>query len=587
MITNFESLFRKALIVSGMVLPLVFAGYKKQKENSPPVVSLNVSPTSGDVPLVATINLSGTDPDGEQDIKTYKLTVGGVVTTSSTPISTTKTFDTEASIVISGEVVDSQNARSSDSKTVIASTRPFIYQTVSLVNNVNINYNAILSKINLAQLIITNITNGSTFFTKDLTGNYSNLFTDVPAGSYKGILTAGSFKNEFNIVVPNYSPVLDASKIILNLPEYSVKNYLVSSAISDLNLLDRANAKILDATVLSGNAYVTINKDSIFVRSRAAGNIQIGITYGSTEGGIATTNINGTATPDARVKIDLTAGFGNNRYGSGKAILDNNVFNASDLARMIEIKNKTFSDPNDTWLMHRIDVNGDGKFDDADITIAQKALDTKSYLPGDISNPSQTRAEKVDWIRKMVEIAKVYNFPFAPGVNCNQFSNQLMLKSIPFSTEDQQKFAHVYPYDFTNVGFLGIRMCEVYKVDYDPSNIIQSGIGIRAHLFNGSYVGTTNLIIGTYNINADANIPENWCFIEPQFKGAVDIKPGQYYFFGINAKINIQGPPIHIDKQNNLIMMEQGFKSFIKKNKVITSSPMLDPNIIIINDGYK
>jgi len=99
------------------------------------------------------MKVTGEDPDGIQDITQYILNIGGESVRSKTPIDITKTFENTGKIDIYGEVIDSKNHMD---KTGISSVEvyrgPYLEQSASLNNDVEINYSATLYKINNAEL---------------------------------------------------------------------------------------------------------------------------------------------------------------------------------------------------------------------------------------------------------------------------------------------------------------------------------------------------------------------------------------------------------------------------------------------------
>ena len=131
--TNHSSWFWKALIVLSLVLPTILTGCSKKDHdnsppNSPPVAILSVSPTSGYAPLSLTITLSGSDPDGTADIKSFKLTITSEsfseYINSPSQISINRIFSSEGPVMISGQVTDSEWAISTVIKTVDVSKGP-------------------------------------------------------------------------------------------------------------------------------------------------------------------------------------------------------------------------------------------------------------------------------------------------------------------------------------------------------------------------------------------------------------------------------------------------------------------------------
>jgi hypothetical protein len=133
------NILKKGAIIAGLVLLSGFISCKPEKENLPPEAIQQVSSLYGEAPLNVNIKLTGTDPDGIEDIVEYREYVNGALTKSKTPLDLTKTFTEPGIYNIYGEVFDSE---SQSDKTEVTSVevvgKPFINQSVSLSEDANI-----------------------------------------------------------------------------------------------------------------------------------------------------------------------------------------------------------------------------------------------------------------------------------------------------------------------------------------------------------------------------------------------------------------------------------------------------------------
>lgn len=425
MLTNPEILLRKALIVSAMVFPMVFAGCQKDKgkENSPPTASLYVTPTSGDIPLEVRVQVGGTDPDGT--ISKYKLNVSGQGSSEqSTPIDKKITFTAEGSYTISGSVVDNDGASgSANPVTVVASSKPFIDQTATLVNDVELYYSATLSKVASAKLTVNR--DGVLLFTKDITDgstsgvDFGQLFNyalnGVTKGSYEFILKSDNFEKRTTVIIPNYSPTLNLSGINMDVVEDSSKTVILP--ITAQNPVDKNPednpVPIVGVKSVEGKTLPTLNGTNLKIKSLSnpngtyqapyfLGSYGVELELGNSATGITKLNIPGTINLDSRLKVNgfLTPAYSFvlgkdttlNFYGSGDAD-KNNIINAADVARIIEIYNGTYTNPNDKRLLDRADVNGDGFVNILDnLLLSNYVNGSIPYLPGQW-NKLPTKAE--------------------------------------------------------------------------------------------------------------------------------------------------------------------------------------------------
>lgn len=590
--------FHKAAIYCVLILPLTcltflfsFTGCKD--ENSPPTASLSVSPTSGDVPLVANINLTGTDPDGDNDIKTYRLNVNGEVTTSSTPISITKTFDKEGNVTISGEIIDSKNAKDTDIKSVTVSTGPFIDQSVNLVNIVELSYTATLSKVSKAVLTISK--DGSLFLTKDIPDvvsngvDFSKVFnyaTDkLVKGNYEFILKSDNFEKKINIVVPNYLPDINLTGLNFNLVEDSRRKILIKN-IYDKNPED--NSHLIGVKSFDNKTQMSLSGDTVIITSLKnplgnyktpffLGAYQGELEFGSTTGGIAKTIFNGNITLDPRPKVEpFTAPNDStlNWYGSGDVNKDNKV-TIEDLNMLKAILDKTYTNPNDIRLMDRANVTGSGTVSIDDYVLLEKKLNsTLPHLPGEW-NKLTTQSEREDWIRKIFVIGKTYLLIFpGAGPACAHYNNQAMIDFRGVSQSDLEKYLSIYPYETKNNGRFNIPLLDILITDYDASGRVIGG-----HAMSSVITGD------------NAYVWNDLFNLEVQRINGLDVQPGQFYFIGVNTEFDIRGPSISL---GNKVVEMQGYAVYIVKAFTPTlylqpnsSTPWQNSNLKFINERIK
>jgi len=297
-------------------IPIAIASFLPgcEKENYPPEANLEVSPISGEVPLNVRMKVTGEDPDGIQDITQYILNIGGESVRSKTPIDITKTFENTGKIDIYGEVIDSKNHMD---KTGISSVEvyrgPYLEQSASLNNDVEINYSATLYKVNNAELKVNR--EGVLFKTEEIkdsvetgvdyqkTFNYAN--DRVTKGNYEFVLKSDNLEKKNNVSIPNYKPTI-TSIAPVNFLEESDSTIILPTP-TDKNPEDIANIAYTKATSLDGKTEVTLltgNKLKIKGLPNQIGNYQIEIEYGSTSGGLEKAILSGNIIEDTRLIIN-------------------------------------------------------------------------------------------------------------------------------------------------------------------------------------------------------------------------------------------------------------------------------------------
>lgn len=276
------------------------------EKNLPPTAHLEITPTTGEVPLQVNFKLSGDDPDGIDDITEYKLTIGGMVTKSSTPIDVTNTFINVGTVEIYGEVTDSENQTDKTSKNIIELQQgPYIEQTASLVNENDISYSATVYKKQNAQLVIKK--DGVSFMTVQITDvnsagvDYQKTFKyssdGITKGNYEFILKADDLEKNNSVQVPNYKPTENLSGLDTELTEGVEKTITLPTPL-DKNPEDNP-VSINSATSLDGKTQVTLNGNNLTIKPLTyTGDYQVQINFGSTAGGLENAVLSGSITQE-------------------------------------------------------------------------------------------------------------------------------------------------------------------------------------------------------------------------------------------------------------------------------------------------
>jgi hypothetical protein len=293
-ISGLTKLFINAVLVLCVAGSIVFTACKKE-ENHIPEAKLEVSPTFGDAPLLVTIKVTGSDLDGVDDIKEYRLGINSEVIKSNTPINIARTFDNEGTIKIYGEVVDSKDASDkTDFSSVQIFSGPFVMQTVSIINDVEIKYTATLSKVSKAELKIRK--GGILFLTEEVKDNvevgtdyektFSFVSNGVTKGDYEFVLKSGDLEKKSTITIPNFTPTLNISDIKLDFNEDSIISITLPTPL-DRNPEDNP-VQIKSVKSFDGKTQLTINGYKLGIKAlpNQTGNYQVEVEYGSAIGGI-------------------------------------------------------------------------------------------------------------------------------------------------------------------------------------------------------------------------------------------------------------------------------------------------------------
>ncbi|MFH1503455.1 MAG: hypothetical protein ABIE36_02255 [Candidatus Diapherotrites archaeon] len=302
MLKNLGNLLIKTAIVSSMAVPLFFAGCKE--ENYPPVAKLEVNPLYGDTPLEVRIKVDGDDLNGKEDIIEYRADINTELIKSKTPIDITRTFDNPGTIQVYGEVVDSENESDRKKSSVEVYRGPFLEQSASLFNDIEIKYSATLSKIEKAELNVKK--NGTLLLTEEIkdaveTGvDYEKTFKyssdGITKGNYEFVLKSENLEKKAPLIIPNYKPTADFSSLETDLEQDAEINLTLPTPLDknpEDNLVPIKSAKSLD-----GKTQLTLNGYDLKIKAlpNQTGNYQVEIEYGSESGGLEKTVLNGEIT---------------------------------------------------------------------------------------------------------------------------------------------------------------------------------------------------------------------------------------------------------------------------------------------------
>ncbi len=213
--------------------------------------------------------------------------------------------------------------------------QPSVSQTVSLVNDVDIDYAATL--LNVAQATRTITHNGAQIGTTTITFSpYDENLNDMEKGEYRFDLTAGGVSDTDLLTIPNYAPISNFDSLETNLSEGSSRTFNLESLISDKNPED-IPIPLVSAKTLKGGIETSISGHILTITSTGAlGPYQVEVTYGSEEGGLAKKAIQGNVAGFMHVKGQLqdartnTLGLKTNEQGIIHA------YNAADNAFLKE-----------------------------------------------------------------------------------------------------------------------------------------------------------------------------------------------------------------------------------------------------------
>ncbi|MEI6091999.1 MAG: hypothetical protein WCR42_16220 [bacterium] len=320
---------------------------------------------------------------------------------------------------------------------------------------------------------------------------------------------------------------------------------------------DQNPVTITGVESVDGKTQLILNGNNLNVHAlpKASGVYQAKVLIKNATGGLDNAILSGNIITDSRIVVYPFTAPNDSTFdylGSGRIFKNHKELDDMQLARLDSIIAGTFTDPTDKRLLYRADLNADGAINSIDRAIFVDVKNGKRVLPSDWNK--LTYAEQLDWTNKTFEnILKPYFYPFVQSSICNQYSNQLMIDNRGFNQSDLSTFLKVYPYNVDNNGLVNIPMYEV---------LVNSAAG--SHLMNAILIGN------------DARVFSNWCFIEPQRKGGVNIKPGQFYF-PITSRVSIRSPPINYPGDGTIGMVDGLL--FNIDNGVATLNPYTNSNV--------
>ena len=263
-------------------------------QNRAPVITLNISPTSGVSPLEIRIQGQCTDPDGQNDILNYKVMSGSQVLTTTNPTDMKHTLLGNATI--SSECSDRAGERVTAGPINVQVLQPELSQILTLENFIDIDYRAVLTNVPSATRTITHDGNPFGSPTTITTSPYNETFDDVRKGLYGFILKAiGATTNNISLNVPNYLPKVDFSSLNTDISdnEGTSKTFNLESLLSDRNPEDRP-VLLNSATTLSGDVSTSISGYNLSITAVGApGPYQVEVNFGSGTGGFARDIIRG------------------------------------------------------------------------------------------------------------------------------------------------------------------------------------------------------------------------------------------------------------------------------------------------------
>lgn len=459
-----------------------------------------------------------------------------------------------------------------------------IEQTVELNNDVEIKYSAFLSDVDKAQLdvkkegvsILTEQINDISLSGADYRKTYSySVNPNITKGNYEFVLSSDNLEKKNSVQIQNYKPVGNFTDLNLNLEENSEINLALPNTpdkIFDKNPEDNpvlyANAKSLDS-----KTSLTLNGNNLKIKANPnyTGGYQIELEYGSAEGGLEKSVLQGTIIDNMKkIIVDFLnrpKKGDSNYYGSGDADKDGNIGTLSDWSRMNQIYDGTFSDPSDTRLQDRIDVNGDGKFNEEDIKIVyDKATGVRAALPSEWGKIN--KAQRIDWVLKMFGIDNTSEIIWSPGFDCTKFAYQTNINFNVYNEEDISNIKTFYSnFSFSDRERFNLPLYGLQLVEYDSQ-----GKPKRAHAINIIFVGD--------------NIPQ-WdeaIKIDPQDDSQVAIGEGFYSSFGDNTKLYLRGSPFKSTTPN--IIDSEIYVTYKVENKNVTLFS-INPDIELVTQREK
>jgi hypothetical protein len=393
-----------------------------------------------------------------------------------------------------------------------------------------IEYSANLSNVDKAKLEVKK--EGVLISSEEISDHsYKKSYPKAAIGNYEFILTSDNLKKDNYITVPD--PLPDLGNVALNSNENSIATVSISAKDQNFeqNPVSIASVKSLDNKTRTYLRKTSNGYDlDVACLPTQSGAYQLEFEFKNALGELEKKVIEGNIIKDE--KIDYTGRpdkTTKNYYGSGKIVnpFDNQPISESDLNRLIEVANGSFTDDNDKRLRDRCDVNGDGYVNLADIEMERKRVNGAiSYLQGEVEK-LPTRAAKEDWYKKMFEVYQVDAQAYFPEGDCNQFTDQTYIDFYGVEPSDIPKFQEVYKnYNFTRNRRFNLPALEVVTQDYDSN-----GIGIGGHAVNAFIFGNPSLTF------------DNITFFSSE-TNQYNFKLGEGGLIGMNANLYVRGPPI-------------------------------------------
>jgi len=305
---------RNIAVVSSMAVPLVFAGC--HEENYPPKAKLEVSPIYGEAPLAVRSNAAGTfDENGLGDIKLWELYSNNKrVSKRNYLMDTTMIFSDPGVYDIYLKVTDSEGqSDKTDPIRVEVKGRPFMEQSASLYNDVDIKYNATLSYVDKAELKVNK--NGTLLLTEEVKDvnqygtDYNKTFNyaidGITKGNYEFVLKSYNLESKNSVVVPNYPPTINMNNTKIDLNEEADTTITLPKP-DDKNPEDKDKVAIQYAKPLDVKTKVTLNGYDLSITALPGqtGPYQVEFEYGSASGGLEKKIIGGEIIKDMRIRVN-------------------------------------------------------------------------------------------------------------------------------------------------------------------------------------------------------------------------------------------------------------------------------------------
>ena len=224
-------------------------------------------------------------------------------------------------------------------------------------------------------------------------------------------------------------------KISFSTPENN-KTYVVGEVLFSWNITDASGISSASYTINGVENSIPASGSTTF--SLKNGNYQLKVRAVDTKYNQKDTTVNFVVNIPPTYKYTINPFVQPNDstlnwYGSGD-VDGNNKVDQNDVNKLEQILAGTFtpnlgsSNPVEYRTLDRADVNGDGKVDAVDKQILQEKLNgTREYLPGEW-NKLKTRAEREEWLLKMIAIDKTDELTYIPDeFDCSEFADQFMI----------------------------------------------------------------------------------------------------------------------------------------------------------------